>query len=111
MAIQNSSIAASPTYTTIFNSSGTNAITTLIFCNTASYIPATPDLGLTKLTLHVVKNTNTHSNTNMILNEMPIPAGETFTFDTEKVILENGDSLQAIADTNNLSVTVSYMAV
>ena len=110
MAIQNTAIPAT-TPTTIYTSSNETAITTLIFCNTTAYNPATPTADTVKLTLHAVPYGNPVGDDNMIINEMPIPAGETFTFDTEKMVLENGDYLRVIADVSGLSATVSYMSV
>ena len=111
MAIQNTAISGSLTPTTIYNSSGETAITTTIFCNTNVYNPASPATGTIELTLHVIPSGDSRGPENMILNAMPIPAGETFTFDTEKIILENGDTLVALADDADLSATVSYMSV
>lgn len=81
------------------------AITTLFFCNYSA-----SDVVLTGL--HLVKVSETVTDTNKILHNLSIPAGETFTFDTEKVVLEAGDSVYAIADENSrLTVTVSSLRV
>ena len=111
MAIQNTAIPGSLTPTTIYTSSGDTAITTTIFCNTNVYNPASPATGTIELTLHVIPSGDSRGPENMILNALPIPAGETFTFDTEKVVLESGDKLTALASDVNLSSTVSYMSV
>ena len=111
MAIQNTAIPGSLTPTNIYTSSGNTAITTTIFCNTTVYDPLSPATGTIKLTLHVIPSGDSRGSENMILNELPIPAGETFTFDTEKIVLENGDKLTALASDVNLSSTVSYMSV
>lgn len=111
MAISNSSIAATPTPTTIYTSSGQTAITTLIFCNTSLYNSGSPTANTTELTLHVVPNGGARGTGNMIVNALPIPAGETYTFDTEKLILASGDSVIAIASAANLTATISYMSV
>lgn len=114
MAISNTSIAAAGT--TIFVCPGTlpsepkeYAVTCLIFCN-HSGLSAT-------LTVHAVPqagggSVGSRSANNMIVNTLTIPAGETFTFDTEKLVLTTGDSIQAVANADNrLSATVSYMRV
>jgi hypothetical protein len=111
MSIQNTAIPGSLTPTTIYSSTGSTAITTLIFCNTYTYDPANPATGTTTLTLHVIPSGGSRGPANMILNAMPIPAGETFTFDTEKVVLDNSDTVVALASAANLSATVSYMSV
>jgi hypothetical protein len=110
MAIQNTAIPAS-TPTAIYSSTGVTAVTTTIFCNTNVYNPATPTANTVELTLHVIPSGDARGAANMILNALPIPAGETFTFDTEKVILENNDTMVVLTSAANLSATVSYMDV
>jgi hypothetical protein len=48
-----------------------------------------------------------------IINQLVIPAGETFTLDTEKLVLSTGQRLHARSSTANdrLTVTVSSMRV
>ena len=111
MAIQNTAIATGMSPTTIYNSSGATAITTTIFCNTNIYNSGSPTANTVELTLHVIPSGGSRGPANMILNAMPIPAGETFTFDTEKMVLETGDTFVALASAANLSATVSYMSV
>lgn len=101
MAITNTAILA--TNTTIYSSSGNNAITTVIICNTG--------VADRTLTLHAVPNSGSASTTNMIVNTLTVPAGETVSFDQEKMVLSNGDSLVAVADNTGLSATVSTLAV
>ena len=103
------STAIGTTQTDIYTSSGTNAITTVIVCNTATPDPV---VGLTTFTLHAVANGDTVGDSNMIVNHLPIPAGETVTFDQEKMVLSNGDRLVAYsASPANLSATVSTLPV
>jgi hypothetical protein len=110
MALQSTSIGTSAT--TLYTSSGDNAITNIMFCNTVPYNPASPSTGLAYLTVYLVKNTESPTTTNMVINYMPIPAGETFSFDNEKIILANGDSVRAVADvTATLVATVSSLPV
>ena len=62
--------------------------------------------------LHFVKSGQAKSNTNMVVKEMPVAGGDTFTLDTEKVILEAGDKVTLLSQAPlNLSVTVSYLEV
>ena len=68
--------------------------------------------------MYVVPNGTTVNYINTIVNAIPVTAGETFTFDNEKVVLSNGDSLVAVASAasgiavNSVSVTVtSFNAV
>lgn len=105
MAIINSAITS--TGTDIYTAAGSgqeHAVTCIIFCN----ISASDAI----LTVHVVPSTGVVQNTNKIINNLTIPAAETFTFDTEKMILESGDRFYAIADANSrLVATVSHMRV
>jgi hypothetical protein len=52
------------------------------------------------------------SNTNKILNNVSVPAQETFTLSTERIILEENDRIIMIStDPDKLSATVSYLEV
>jgi|AntAceMinimDraft_11_1070367.scaffolds.fasta_scaffold00035_27 hypothetical protein len=102
MAIANAQLIATDK-TEVFVSTGENAITCLIFCNTSS----TDD----EVTIWVVPSSQPAGDANMIINAMPVPAGETFSIDTERFILSDSDSVQAQATQNNLiTATVSYVA-
>ena len=109
MAIQSTAIGISNT--DIYISSGNTAVTCIWVCNTVPYNPASPENGLTYLDLHFVKQGQGISNTNLIVNQLSVPAGETVIFDTEKIILDNGDRIVANADTVNLSATISVISV
>lgn len=101
MAITNTAILA--TNTTIYTSSGNNAITTVIVCNTG--------VADRSLTLYAVPSGGSASTTNMIVNSLTVPAGDTVSFDQEKMVLSNGDFLVAVSDNTGLSATVSTLAV
>ena len=110
MAIQSSAIGTSNT--DIYVSSGNTAVTCIWVCNTATYDPNNPSTGQTYLDLHFVKQGQGVTNTNIIVNQLPVPAGETVTFDTEKIILDNGD--RVVANTSapaNLVATISVINV
>ena len=115
MAIANKQITSTalPIYTA---GTGSHAITTVIICNNSAYVPATPTLNQSLLYLYAVPNggspTDSGVNANIIVNGLPIPAGETVTFDQEKMVLEQGDALYAKTDSlSNLIATVSTLAV
>ena len=47
-----------------------------------------------------------------VIKDLSIPAGETVSFDSEKLVLGTGDRVRAVASANSrLSVTVSSMRV
>lgn len=107
MAIANATIGTSAA--AIYTSSGNNAITTVIVCNTGS---ANDPVGQqVTLTLYAVPSGGSQGVGNMIVNALPIPGGETVTFDQEKMVLSNGDSLVAVASATNLTATVSTLSV
>ena len=84
-----------------------HAITTLFFCNYSA-----SDVVLQSVNLVKSGAVGGATNTNKIIHNLTIPAGETFTFDAEKIVLEAGDKVEAIVDTNaRLSVTVSSLRV
>jgi hypothetical protein len=110
MAIQ--SVAIGTGNTTLYTSTNNNAVTTIMICNTATYDPLNPTVGLTYLDLHFVASTDGISSTNLVVNQLPVPAGETVTFDTEKIILANGDRVVASsASPANLVATISTLEV
>ena len=107
MAIKNSIISSSGT--NIFVCPGTSvdkqehAVTCLMFCNTGT------DIAI--LTLHAIPSGSVMSAATTLVKELAIPPAETFTFDSEKVVLESQDKLFAIASNSALAVTVSSMRV
>ncbi len=110
MAIVNTTVTGSDT--TIYTSSGNNAITTIIVCNTSAFNPASPAANQSLLYMYAVPNGGTAGTSNLIVNGLPIPAGETVSFDQEKMVLANGDFIVAKTDSaSNLVATVSTLAV
>jgi len=86
------------------------AITTLLVCNYAS---TTNSLNDSKFDMHVLKGSgDVKSNTNKVLNAVSMPAQETFTWNVERLILEEGDRvILNSADSDKLSATISYLEV
>ena len=113
MAILNATIGTSPE--AVLTSSGSNAITTIIVCNSVPFNPSSPTSGLTHLYLYAVPSGGSSTSpaaNSIIINGLPIPAGETVSFDQEKMVLANGDMLVANSDSPaNLVITVSILAV
>lgn len=110
MAIVNTTIGS--TDTTIYTSSGNNAITTIIVCNTSAFNPSSPAANTSLLYMYAVPSGGTAGLANVIVNGLPVPAGETVSFDQEKMVLANGDFIVAKTDSaSNLVATVSTLAV
>jgi hypothetical protein len=106
------SVAIGTTNTTIYSSSGNNAITTIIICNINAFNPSNPTANTANFTLYAVPNGQSLSTTNLIVNAVPITAGETLSLDQEKLVLGNGDVLVAKSDTASaLVTTISTLAV
>ena len=105
MALKNTAIGT--TNTTIYASVGNNAITTVIVSNTTA--------AAIDLTLYAVSNNagsiGTPSDTNMIVKTLSIPAGDTVSFDQEKMVLADNDTLVAVGSSVGLSATVSTLPV
>ena len=110
MAIAQALLAATDTIVLTVPAGKSYAITTIMVCNHAGFLAAgTND---TSFDLHFVKDTEPKSNTNMVVKELPVPGGETFTFDAEKIILEAGDKVTSVSQAPlNLAITVSYLEV
>jgi hypothetical protein len=109
MAIENSLIATTNTSLIIVPSNKTYAITSLMVCNYSSVATEAYD---SSFSVHVIKSGDTKNNTNMILNNIPLAAQDSFTFSIEKIILNAGDSIVlTAADNDRLSATLSYLEV
>jgi len=115
MAIANYEVTT--TAAAAYTSSGAKAITSIIVCNKAIYNPSNPTAGLTNLYLYAVPAADVAGGVldkHLIVNGLPIPAGETVSLDQEKLVLDNGDALFAKSEnalTANLVMTVSTLAV
>lgn len=107
MAIKNTAIPAT-TNTAIYTSSGDNAITTIIVCNTDLSASCT-------LTLYAVENAGGSVGSpvvgNMIVQTLTVPPGDTISFDQEKMVLSNNDTIVAYASATGLTATVSTLPV
>jgi len=98
--------------TTVYTSSGNNAVTTMIVCNTGSINLTDETVNAANLTVYLVPTGQPAGDGNTIVKNLNIPAGETVFFSDEKVILGNGDKIEAEASSANLlTVTVSTLAV
>ena len=107
MALSSTTIGTSNQ--TVYTSSGSNAITSIIVCNYS--------VGTTSnFTLYAVPasggNPGTAGNANMIINALTIPPGETVSLDQEKLVLGNNDTLVALSSqATTLNIVISTLAV
>lgn len=86
------------------------AITNILVCNNGVASAA--------FDLHLIPQSSSLNNAvTRVINNLTLPAGETFTFDTEKIVLEEGDKISFVAEPDigsgntNLAATVSYLEV
>jgi hypothetical protein len=89
-----------------------SAITVILFCNNNTPDPFDPTAGVQYVNVHVVKNGDIPSITNKIVSQIPIDAGDTFTFSSERIVLSSGDQIYASStDDNIVSATISYVVI
>jgi len=127
MAIQNAQLTDTQLDILTAAVDQTLAITSIMVCNT--FAPSAIGTGspvegphIANFDMHIIKNNQTLNNkVTCVIKELTLPAGETFTFDSEKVILSPGDKLSFVAgaadvsdivnNLTDLSVSVSYLEV
>lgn len=86
------------------------AITNILVCNNSETDSASFDL-------HFLSNQPKNNNITRVINNLELPARETFTFDSERIILNEGDKVLFVAEPNigsgltNLSATLSFLEV
>lgn len=87
------------------------AITNILVCNSSLAASASFDM-------HLVPYGETLSNAvTIVVRNLELPPGETFTFDSERIVLEQGDKIVFVAEPDiglgltNLAATVSYLEV
>ena len=86
----------------VFTSDGSNAVTTAYFCNTGERVAY--------LTVHAVPKNSIASQNNIIYYRIPIAIQDTYVVDTEKIVLEDGDSLQATIEYNYFASNTKVIA-
>lgn len=91
------------------------AITTLIFCNLNTPDPLDETIGRQNIDVYVVVDGDTPdevTGTNKIVSQLPVDAGDTFSFSTERLVLGAHDTIQAsTTDAGQVSVTISYVTI
>ena len=102
MTIQSTLVTGSAT--TIFTSSGNTATTAIFFMNNNG--------SARTLDLHIVLNGQSAAVTNKILKAISINGGDTYVVNTEKLVLSNGDTIQAVASTvDSIYATISSVSI
>jgi hypothetical protein len=100
----------------------TQAITNIIVCNTYSPFGASPEAREAAFTMYIVKALDSATPgaigaASTVVKDLILPAGETFTFDSERIVLESSDmvsfesQLTSGPGSTDLSATISYLEV
>lgn len=96
----------------IYTSSGTNAVTTIMICNTGTVDPADESNDLANVNIYLVRYGQSPTTSNAVVWNLPVPAGETVFFSEERIVLDDGDTVRVGSDAANLiTVTVSSLTV
>ena len=101
--------SGTPNGTTIYSSTGSNAVTSIVACNNGP--------SAINLTLYAVPSGKTaYANPETtIVSNLSLPAGETLSLDQEKLVLGNGDVISAIASSaysgTGIGIVISTLPV
>lgn len=104
MTLQTANVTT--TVANVYVSTGNTAITWLSLCNYSA--------GNVLANVFVVPAGNTAGTTNQIWHNLPLPAGDTYQIyqAAEKILLANGDTVQANCSANTtVSVVTSYTSI
>lgn len=102
MAITQTAVGTSAT--TVFTSVNNMATTALFFMNNNG--------SARDLTIHVVKSGESAAATNVIIKAITVNGGDTYVVNTEKLVLANGDTIQASATAaTSIYATVSAVSI
>lgn len=104
MSIANASITTTDTSLITVPADKSYAIITILVCNTG--------VNSTSFDAHVIKSGQSKSDRNKVLTGVPVQGKDTFTFNAERLILDEADSLLLFADSDaGLHTTVSFLEV
>jgi hypothetical protein len=112
MAIVNAQLTLSRLDVLTVPAGKTYAVTNILVCNTDETNAASFDM-------HLIPSSGGGLNDKVtkVINNLTLPASETFTFDSERIVLEEGDILSFKASPDlgsgltDLAATVSYLEV
>lgn len=102
MAISQQAVGTSAT--TVYTSTNTTAITCMFFMN--------DNASARTLDVHVVKNGESLATANKIVKTITIDPADTYVINIEKLVLENGDTIQCVASAaTSVYATVSSVSI
>lgn len=109
MSIQSANILDTDTVILEVPAGRTYAVTTLLICN---YAENEDEANNSSFDMHIIRSGNIKSNVNKVLNDIIMPPKETFTFNVERIVLDEGDSIVLNSTNPNvLSATISFLEV
>ena len=115
MAIVNAQLTLTALEALTVPASKSYAITNILVCNNGT--------STASFDMHLIPQSSSLSNdVTRVINNLELPPGETFTFDSEKIVLEVGDKISFVAEPQStepaavagntcLAATVSYLEV
>lgn len=110
MAIANAKVLATNTTLLTVPVGKQYAITTLLVCNNGNYDSGGANDSTFKM--YIVPDGQAIGNDNIVVNDLNVAGADTFTFDTEKIIIDENDSVVLVAQVaNRLTATLSYLEV
>jgi|TARA_B110000259_G_scaffold135823_1_gene153002 hypothetical protein len=110
MAIVNAQLTTNALDAITVPASKSYAITNILVCNTGA-ADATFDLHF------IASGSALNNKITRVINNLTLPASETFTFDSERIVLEAGDKVSFVASPDigaaltDLATTISYLEV
>lgn len=104
MSIQSTALDTSVGNIYVANGAQGNVVSVAYFCNRSA--------STTSFTVHLVPNGGTADANNVVYSNKTLTAGDTYILELEKIILANGDMIQASANTaNSIVSTVSTLGI
>ena len=90
----------------------TNAITTMVLCNTAAPTLTNETTNAVTANVYLVKAGQSYGANNTIVSGLVVPAGETVFFSDERIVLDAGDEVYVGTSVGSiLAVTISTLPV
>ena len=118
MAIVNAQLTTTALDVLTVDAGKSYAITNILVCNTYSPNSPSPETHSARFDLHLIPNGDSLDNkVTCVVRDLELPAGETFTFDSERIVLEAGDKVTLVAEPDigsgvtDLAATISYLEV
>lgn len=90
----------------------TSAVTTIMICNTSAITINDETINSVNVNVYLVKSGGSYTTSNMVVNTLIVPAGETVFFSEERIVLDPNDEIWVGTSTSNaVAVTVSSLLV